>query len=136
LRSFLMKRAESLWTRRIGTHVKRLAPSSMSCVTVSLVLDTSPYSTSPMMPNRWSTSTPRPMSTLTVATADGNDNDKTTIATTAAAAVIALRVRRFIADGNVSRSRRPRPDRVHVRDGLAALGTRTKQQAVVACVYF
>jgi len=39
----------------------------MSCVTVSLVLDTSPYSTSPMMPNRWSTSTPRPMSTLAAA---------------------------------------------------------------------
>lgn len=67
-----IRRTYALYRDRIlpitkRTHVNRSAPSSMLCVTFSLVLDTSPYSTSPMMPKRWSTSTPRPMSTLVVA---------------------------------------------------------------------
>lgn len=71
-------------TRRVagGTHVKRSAPSSMWWVTVSRVLDTSPNSTSPMIPNRWSTSTPRPMSTLSAARCTGNSHS--TSAATAA----------------------------------------------------
>lgn len=59
------------------THVKRSAPSRMSWVTTTpseLDLDTSPYSTSPVMPNRWSTSTPRPMSTLPLADAVGGNS--------------------------------------------------------------
>jgi len=64
----------------------------MSCVTISLVLDTSPYSTSPMMPNRWSTSTPRPMSTLPAAstrTAVFSTSSKT--AATASASIVVVR---------------------------------------------
>lgn len=91
----------------------------MSWVSGSLVLGKWPNSTSPVIPNCWSKSTPRPISTVAAATPTSSDNNRTAVTSVGVSViVVCVIVVRGVFWSCLARLTASRPDRVHPRVAL------------------